>query len=81
MNGGTKVRNHLHEPDLPLRVRGCCKVGLAGSELESQLRKLPALRFRKQGDMVEFGWKFDGLTEWAESAVTSNGQPMVRGSG
>ncbi len=55
-------------------------VGLAGPELESRLRKLSGLRFRKQGDMVEFGWKFDGLREWAETTVMPNAEMKIGGT-
>jgi len=42
-------------------------VGLQGGNLEDRLRGLSALRFRRQGDLVDFGWGFGGLEEWASS--------------
>lgn len=40
-------------------------VGLEGSVLESRLRALPNLAFRRQGSLVDFGWRYDDLTSWA----------------
>jgi hypothetical protein len=42
-------------------------VGLQGGCLEDRLRGLSALRFRRQGDLVDYGWGFGGLEEWASS--------------
>ena len=42
-------------------------VGLQGGNLEDRLRGLSALRFRRQGDLIDFGWGFGGLEEWASS--------------
>ena len=44
-------------------------VGLGGSILEERLRGLSALSFRRQGDLVDFGWSFPDLAAWASSAV------------
>lgn len=44
-------------------------VGLAGDDLEDRLRTLPALRFRRQGTLVDFGWQYDGLRAWAFDTV------------
>jgi len=55
-------------------------VGITGREVERRLRTLPAFRFRKQGDLVEFGWRFDGLYEWAEATVLRNGDAQLRGT-
>ena len=41
-------------------------VGLQGRTLEDRLRTLSALRFRRQGDLVDFGWNYSGLEEWTE---------------
>lgn len=42
-------------------------VGLDGGLLEDRLRSLPGLAFQRQGDLVDFGWRYAGLTEWAEA--------------
>jgi len=40
-------------------------VGLDGAYLEERLRGLDALRFRRQGDLHDFGWRYPTLTAWA----------------
>lgn len=45
-------------------IRSC---GLEGSVLEDRLRALPGLRFRKQGRLVDFGWRHSSLLVWAEA--------------
>ncbi len=44
-------------------------VGLSGLELERRLRVLPACGFRKQGDLMEFAWRYESLSEWAKASV------------
>lgn len=46
-------------------------VGLAGAPLEDRLRGLPALRFLRQGDLVDLGFVHDGLAAWAAATVAS----------
>jgi hypothetical protein len=46
-------------------------VGLEGLNLEDRLRALPALRFRRQADLLDFGWVFAGLEEWVSSLSMS----------
>jgi hypothetical protein len=41
--------------------------GLEGSEFESRLRGLSGLGFRKQGNLVDFGWRHESLLAWAEA--------------
>lgn len=53
-------------------------VGLEGRDLDRRLQSLPNLRFRRQGDLVDFGWKCGDLEEWGRilirgSAVASDG--------
>ncbi len=43
-------------------------VGMDGGLLEDRLRGLDALRFRRQGDLVEYGWRFPSLEAWADAA-------------
>jgi hypothetical protein len=40
-------------------------VGLEGSSLEDRLRGLPGLGFRRQGDLLEFAWRYPDLRAWA----------------
>jgi len=40
-------------------------VGLAGSELDTRLRNLDAIRFRRQGSLVEIEWTHSNLAAWA----------------
>lgn len=41
-------------------------VGLQGASLETRLRKLTSVKFRRVGDVVEFDWRYSCLAEWAE---------------
>jgi hypothetical protein len=43
-------------------------VGLEGAILEDRLKALPALGFRRQGDLLDYGWRYPSLGAWAESA-------------
>ena len=43
-------------------------VGLGGAVLEERLRGLPGLDFRRQGDLVDFGWQHRDLRAWADAA-------------
>jgi hypothetical protein len=43
-------------------------VGLEGSLLNDRLKRLPDLRYGRQGDLVDMGWKHEGLAEWAVHA-------------
>lgn len=47
-------------------------VGLSGPVLHDRLRALPELRFGRQADLVDFGWRYASLTEWA----LARGLPM-----
>lgn len=40
-------------------------IGLTGSALESRLKTLPGLRFRRQGDLIDWGWVYPDLVTWA----------------
>lgn len=44
-------------------------VGLHGPLLEDRLRTLSALRFRRQGDLIDFGWRYDTLWAWADHVI------------
>ncbi len=49
-------------------------VGLDASLLEERLRALPALAFRRQGDLVEFGWRYPDLRSWANAYMGTAGE-------
>jgi hypothetical protein len=44
-------------------------VGLEGAELEQRLKDLPGLRFRRQGDLIDFGWVYPDLAAWARAEL------------
>ena len=44
-------------------------VGLESSVLEGRLATLPSLRYRRTGDVIEFGWRYQSLAAWAESEL------------
>lgn len=44
-------------------------VGLEAAGLTDRLRKLGGLTFRKQGDVVDFGWEYPNLSAWAHATV------------
>jgi hypothetical protein len=44
-------------------------VGLRGAGLEDRLKTLPGMRFRRQGDLLDFGWLYPDLAAWAEATV------------
>ncbi|CRI67887.1 conserved hypothetical protein [Thiocapsa sp. KS1] len=44
-------------------------VGLVGPDLERRLKTVPGLRFRRQGDLVDFGWQFPDLGAWSRALV------------
>ena len=43
-------------------------VGLEGSLLNDRLKRLPDLSYGRQGDLVDMGWKHEGLAAWAVHA-------------
>lgn len=47
-------------------------VGLDGDQLASRLRTLPALEFRRQADLVEFGWRYPDVSAWAAATVAAS---------
>jgi hypothetical protein len=46
-------------------------VGLEGAILEERLRRLPALEYRRMGDVVEFGWRYTNLVAWSDAMLMS----------
>lgn len=52
-------------------------VGLEGGFLEDRLRALRGIRFARQGDLVDFGWRYSSLREWADANFgVSNPAPV-----
>jgi hypothetical protein len=47
-------------------------VGLEGATLEERLRGLPGLAFRRQGDLIDFGWRHRDLGGWADVNLRSD---------
>jgi hypothetical protein len=54
-------------------------VGLAHGLLDERLRKLGGLRFGRQGHVIDFGWRFANLDEWA--AANLQPSPLARVAG
>jgi hypothetical protein len=54
-------------------------VGLAGISLEERLRGLPGLAFRRQGDLIDFGWRYPDLRAWADANLR-NGESCLAGA-
>ncbi len=42
-------------------------VGLSGNDLEERLRRLPSIKFTRQGSLVDMVWHHSSLTAWAAS--------------
>lgn len=43
-------------------------VGLDGPVLEDRLRRLPGMAFKRQGQLVDFGWRYPNLQAWARAS-------------
>jgi hypothetical protein len=54
-------------------------VGLAGSSLEDRLRGLPGLAFRRQGDLLDFGWHYPDFRAWGAANVASLEERLAGG--
>lgn len=46
-------------------------VGLGGKPLEDRLRTLSGIRFRRQADLIDFGWEYDDLPAWWQAVIGS----------
>jgi hypothetical protein len=44
-------------------------VGLDGPLAEARLRALPSLEFRRQADLIDVAWRYDGLEAWSEATI------------
>lgn len=47
-------------------------VGLNGGELEARLYALPNIRYERQTDLVDLGWKHKDLQGWARATLQAN---------
>jgi hypothetical protein len=52
-------------------------VGLEGPLLDDRLRHVPGLRFRRMGDLVDFGWEHPDLVAWAEAVLPLDPAPAT----
>lgn len=50
-------------------------VCLDGPQLEVRLRGLPGLSFRRQGELVDFGWRYPNLVAWAQATFLLSSSP------
>ena len=55
-------------------------VGLDGGVLESRLRGLPGLGFKRQGDLIDFGWRHESLRAWADGSVRGGASQAAGGA-
>ena len=46
-------------------------VGLTGAALADRLRGLDALRFQRQGDLLDMGWRYPSLEGWAAARAAA----------
>lgn len=52
-------------------------VGLEGSSLEDRLRSLPGLAFRRQGDLLDYGWRYPDLRAWSDANLGLSGSRLA----
>ena len=55
-------------------------VGLQGRELEDRLRALSGLAFRRQGDLLDTGWRYASLRDWADGTLGGAAAQVSRGN-
>jgi hypothetical protein len=53
-------------------------VGLDEGALAERLRALPALSFGRQGDLVDFGWRYPDLAAWADATCGQVDLPLAK---
>lgn len=51
-------------------------VGVVGSALEDRLTGLPGMRFRRQGDLIDFDWRQATLAAWADANLREEKEGM-----
>jgi hypothetical protein len=54
-------------------------LGIGADDLQRRLRALPAIGFRRQGELFEFAWTYHTLDHWAEATVL-NTDRRLRGT-
>lgn len=54
-------------------------VELEGSSLEDRLRGLPGLAFRRQGDLLDYGWRYSDLGAWAAANLDRREERLAGG--
>lgn len=52
-------------------------VGLDGTVAEGRFRALPGLAFRRQGDLMDFGWRYPTLDAWADATLSAGDHALV----
>lgn len=55
-------------------------VGLRDDILDRRLRRLTAMRFRRQGDLIDFDWQYSSLMDWARATVCATDAIPLRGA-
>lgn len=56
-------------------------VGLDGWILEDRLRTLPSLEYKRQGNLVDFGWRHADLRSWARARLAQpEPEPVLSGA-
>ncbi len=53
-------------------------LGLEGDMLESRLRRLDGVTFRRMGHLFELDWRHDSLQQWAEGAQWAEGTQWAK---
>ena len=56
-------------------------VGLDRDRVCRRLRAIPAVGFRRQGELIDFQWQYDHLQQWAEAAGLCDAVGSGRGAG
>lgn len=54
-------------------------IDLQGAALEDRLRNLPGLDFRRQSNLLDFGWRYVNLLEWAKANFALQGDHLSGG--
>ena len=65
---GTLLRNSYH-----------ASVGLDEGTVDARLRALPGVTFSRQGDLVEFDWRYPDLRAWADATRAPREAQLARG--
>ena len=52
-------------------------VGLEGASLETRLAGLRSLTFQRQGDLLDYGWRYRDLRAWADAHVNQQDERLA----